>query len=249
MLETFCIDLAFGLALAPIILPHGSVSPRFYRIQSLIVLGLAVTSVTAAWLAADTWFWLSLVLAAGAILLGFIRWRRELTRRELLAGVVVFVLPLIAGLVAAVCGRPGVAFLLSRSFPYSAFLLGTATTAMLMGHWYLISPTMSLQPLQRLLVAFFVALGLRAATAGAELWFWQGGISSDPTAIVWLLLRWGVGLVGPAVLGWMAWQSARIRSTQSATGILYVVVIFTFIGELTAQLLQSHLLTNLADIR
>jgi hypothetical protein len=35
----------------------------------------------------------------------------------------------------------------------------------------------------------------------------------------------------------MAWQSARIRSTQSATGILYVVVIFCFLGELTSQLL------------
>ena len=39
------------------------------------------------------------------------------------------------------------------------------------------------------------------------------------------------------VLGWMAWETARIRSTQSATGILYVVVIVCFLGELTSQLL------------
>jgi hypothetical protein len=37
----------------------------------------------------------------------------------------------------------------------------------------------------------------------------------------------------------MAWQTARIRSTQSATGILYVAVIFCFLGELTGQLLWS----------
>jgi hypothetical protein len=48
-------------------------------------------------------------------------------------------------------------------------------------------------------------------------------------------------LLAPLVLVWMAWQSARIRSTQSATGILYVVVIFAFFGELMDQLLQSHL--------
>jgi hypothetical protein len=35
----------------------------------------------------------------------------------------------------------------------------------------------------------------------------------------------------------MAWETAKIRSTQSATGILYVVVIVCFLGELTGQLL------------
>jgi hypothetical protein len=35
----------------------------------------------------------------------------------------------------------------------------------------------------------------------------------------------------------MAWETARIRSTQSATGILYVVVILVFLGELTSLLL------------
>jgi hypothetical protein len=37
----------------------------------------------------------------------------------------------------------------------------------------------------------------------------------------------------------MAWESAKIRSTQSATGILYVVVIFCFLGELSSQLLLA----------
>src|SRR5262249_37027604 len=58
-------------------------------------------------------------------------------------------------------------------------------------------------------------------------------------AALWLPLRWGLGFVGPLVLGGMAWQTARMRSTQSATGILYVVVIFCFLGELTAELLGS----------
>jgi hypothetical protein len=56
---------------------------------------------------------------------------------------------------------------------------------------------------------------------------------------MWLPLRWGLGFLGPLVLAWMAWQAAKIRSTQSATGILYVVVIFCFLGEMTSQLLLS----------
>ena len=52
-------------------------------------------------------------------------------------------------------------------------------------------------------------------------------------------MRWLLGLIAPLVLGWMAWETARIRSTQSATGILYVVVIVCFLGELMSQLLRG----------
>ena len=52
-------------------------------------------------------------------------------------------------------------------------------------------------------------------------------------------MRWGLGFAARLCWASMAWQTARIRSTQSATGILYVVVIFCFLGELTGQLLQS----------
>jgi hypothetical protein len=65
----------------------------------------------------------------------------------------------------------------------------------------------------------------------------------DQVAWLWLAARWVAGLLAPIVLTWMAWQSARIRSTQSATGILYVVVIFVFFGELTDMILQEHLAT------
>ena len=61
--------------------------------------------------------------------------------------------------------------------------------------------------------------------------------------LLWLPVRWLVGFVGPAVLGWMAWQTARIRSTQSATGILYVVIILCFLGELTSLLLRDSGMT------
>jgi hypothetical protein len=57
--------------------------------------------------------------------------------------------------------------------------------------------------------------------------------------LFWLLLRWGLGLIGPLILCVLAWQTAKIRSTQSATGLLYVVVIFCFLGELTGQLLRD----------
>lgn len=121
----------------------------------------------------------------------------------------------------------------------SAALLGSATTAMLLGHSYLIAPTLSIRPLQHLLIALGLSLLLRAGVALIELTLWNSSASSQnaPTEqTIWLATRWVVGILAPMVLGWMTWETARIRSTQSATGILYVVVICCFLGELTGQL-------------
>jgi hypothetical protein len=124
----------------------------------------------------------------------------------------------------------------------SAALLGAAVTAMLMGHSYLIAPGMSMTPLLRLIGAIGVAALARMAVDGYALARWTtahpfSSLGND--FLLWLPLRWGLGFVGPLVLGGMAWQAARIRSTQSATGILYVVVVFCSLGELTGLLLRA----------
>ena len=122
----------------------------------------------------------------------------------------------------------------------SAAVLGGVTSAMLMGHSYLIAPAMSLTPLYRLLSLLGAALALRLFLAGAGLWLWTGRDGTrnlETEMFLWLGIRWVLGFVGPMVLGWMASETARIRSTQSATGLLYVVVILAFLGEITSLLL------------
>src|SRR5260221_11410108 len=39
------------------------------------------------------------------------------------------------------------------------------------------------------------------------------------------------GLAGPALLSYLTWETAKIRSTQSATGILYVDFFTIVVGE------------------
>ena len=49
--------------------------------------------------------------------------------------------------------------------------------------------------------------------------------------------RVAIGLVAPAILAVMVDQTVRIRSTQSATGLLYVAVVLVVIGEMISRFL------------
>ena len=118
-------------------------------------------------------------------------------------------------------------------------VLGSTIAAMFLGHWYLNTPTMELTPLRRLIVLMFVALVFRAVLCGIGTGLqWQAtGLST--TQMVLIGLRWMAGIFGATLLAAMSWQTLKIPNTQSATGILYVAVIATFLGELTSQLLSA----------
>lgn len=123
----------------------------------------------------------------------------------------------------------------------SGLLLGLTMAAMLLGHWYLNSPGMELVPLQKLLLAMAIAVSIQGAIS--TFGFWQEFSLLQKIETQWILfvaLRWTFGLVGVAVMTWMAWQTLKIPNTQSATGILYVAVIGTFVGETMALLLSTE---------
>lgn len=241
MFESFCLRLACGLVFSLLLLPPRVVNSRFFRIHLLIVLGLSVAAGVASWSKeAGDLYWLALGLGLGVSFVGTWCWSLEGAPggyAALCLSAAAFAAALLGWSMYVSKSSTSVAWLLLDDLT-AAGLLGTTTTAMLMGHWYLIAPTMSLQPLLRVTKAIFVSTGLRILVAAAGLAF---GIvrMGDLETWVWLPLRWAAGLAGPLVLGWMAWQSARIRSTQSATGILYVVVVLTFVGELTDLVLHG----------
>jgi hypothetical protein len=251
MLAIFSLRLAWGLIAALLLLSPAQVNPRFYRTHFLTALGL--TAVAGMFLGEtdDTWLGWALGGAMLLALLGSIAWMLEgapagrtlilMTACALALALARADLDRTTPAEASVAGgeEAEAGWLLADDFT-SAAVLGSATTAMLIGHSYLIAPAMSLTPLLRLLGALFASVLLRLTLAGAGLWYWtaEPGRVNLETAL-WLVPRWGLGFLGPLGLGWMAYETARIRSTQSATGILYVVVIFCFLGELTSQLLAS----------
>ena len=133
------------------------------------------------------------------------------------------------------------------SFLTSAALLGSSFTAMVLGHWYLVLPTLDVRHLQSV-VRFHVGSTVARALAVVAV-AWAAALAWDsflaPTFASYVFSIDGIflwqralfGLLGPAVLAWMTWETARLRSTQSATGILYVDFFMVIVGEVVAKYL------------
>jgi|SRR5450755_258743 len=144
----------------------------------------------------------------------------------------------------------------------SAFALGGVLTAMWLGHWYLVTPALSEKPLQfattlvlvAILAQVIFTLGMGPTTVAANQPTSGTTITAPATpvpssqvkpgnapvitpistgAIGWLHIL--VGFIIPLVLGALAWKLIRDRSFQSATGMLYLVVVCTLAGEAMAR--------------
>jgi hypothetical protein len=128
----------------------------------------------------------------------------------------------------------------------AAALLGSVIVAMILGHWYLVRWRLPVAHLVRFSLVMAGAIALRAALLIGGLWIagarsplglggFLSSIAVDRAVFFWP--RVGFGILGPAVFAYMVHETARIRSTQSATGILYIAVIFVIIGEFMARYL------------
>jgi protein NrfD len=153
---------------------------------------------------------------------------------------------LIAQAIASAPGVPAQAMTI-LSFFSSAFLLGGACTAMILGHWYLVIPSLQVTHLQSIVKVHMLSMVLRVVVVGAAIVFgivsWQPGMGPNFTRYIFSIAgiffwqRILFGLAGPAVLSYLTWETAKIRSTQSATGILYVDFFTVVVGEVLAKYL------------
>jgi hypothetical protein len=243
MLADFSVRLGTGLAALLLVTPWRVVPPAFFRTHCLVILGVLVLAALDEGRASPDRVVLSVTIAASACAymasiawgLGIRRLGAPFTTMIVAAGVFILVW-------ASRAASPGLWALNAAGRIASAFLMGATLTAMLLGHHYLTAPAMSIEPLKRFVRMMAAGLLLCAVlgAVGLALWWTGHWHSSSPTSLtpLFLLMRWGMGIAGPAVATWMAWQTVQIRSTQSATGILYIAMILLLIGELTALILS-----------
>ena len=126
----------------------------------------------------------------------------------------------------------------------SMFYFGTVTFAMILGHWYLVTPRLSTRPLK---ILSFLMWAIMIPKIIWSIWFSLGhpdlfeqySTVAGGYSFNWVMLTmrflWGYLVIG--VMSIFNWKLIKLRSIQSATGILYAMTFFVFIGEMVSMYL------------
>ncbi len=117
---------------------------------------------------------------------------------------------------------------------------GGVFAAMILGHWYLVTPKLPESPLIILSRALFAVVAVQIVL----FWVWiatgAGPADTAPFSALtgsWALFVWLrliVGLIFPLVVSWAAVQTAKTRSMESATGLQYINVGSILAGTIVA---------------
>jgi hypothetical protein len=146
------------------------------------------------------------------------------------AGGVVGILALV---MLANAGGTESSFLFATQLILAALTLGAVNAAMLLGHWYLVTPKLSPTPLRRMMLLLVVGLGLQAVVFVLAMVFVSVGPLGGP--IGWLTwLRVLVGIALPIPITVLAYLASRAASLQASTGLLYIGLAFVMAGSIAA---------------
>ena len=125
-------------------------------------------------------------------------------------------------------------------------LLGSVMLTMVFGHWYLVIPRLSIDPLKRLTKVLMWTIAIRVATIVASITVLQLEQNiSFANVLKELTIQQGIffwprmifGVLVPIVLAAMIWSTVKIRHTQAATGLLYLAVVALLFGEFFSKFL------------
>lgn len=236
LLIDFLTRFGWGLAAGLVLTPAAVVPAGFFRVNMLVVMGLATFAALLARSAAAAGVWPLAAAAAVGGWMGSVAWLGEKRRAGI--GFCVACAAILAAATAVPLATAPVSAAVSL---LSGLVVGLTVHAMLLGHWYLNAPGMRVDALRRAIDVALVAWAARLVAAVAEA---APGLATfldraDATSLALLALRWLAGLVGLPVLLVMSRKTLDIPNTQSATGILYVACLAAILGELTAQLLAA----------
>jgi len=111
-----------------------------------------------------------------------------------------------------------------------AVATGGVFAAMILGHWYLVTPKLPEAPLILIARSLLAVVALQLLLFGVWVATGAGPAGASPFGVLvgqWALFVWLrliIGLVFPLVVSWAAVKTARSRSMESATGLLYINV-------------------------
>jgi hypothetical protein len=122
---------------------------------------------------------------------------------------------------------------------------GSVGLAMVLGHWYLTVPNLSVTHLRRLNRVTVGSMLISAAVLGLSFLLYRDTLVAnergigEPMGLFHLGTRATVGLFLPLLFAAMAASSLRCKNTRSATGILYASTVLVLIGTALSISLQD----------
>ncbi len=132
-------------------------------------------------------------------------------------------------------------------FITSMLLLGISNFAMILGHYYLVVPKLTFEPLFYCLYIFWAVIffkilsSLSIVFSIGKPYLEEGTLLGDGYMYNWLFLsmRYLWGYAAPLILSFFTFRLCKLRSNQSATGVLYIVEFFVIVGELISVYLMA----------
>ena len=122
------------------------------------------------------------------------------------------------------------------ALPLGALALGGADAAMLLGHWYLVTPKLTAGPLRRAALVLVAAVILQLGLVSVSVARGELTLNMEMAFVVAAGLRVGVGLFMTLAVALAAWWTARMN-TQASTGLLFVGLGCVLAGEVSARVL------------
>lgn len=132
-------------------------------------------------------------------------------------------------------------------FFITAGLIAISNFAMILGHYYLVVPKLSFEPLFYCLWIFWVFIftklffSLSVLLGPAAPYLAEGTTHGDGYMYNWLFIsmRYLWGYAAPIILSFFTFRLCKLKSNQSATGVLYIVEFFVIVGELISIYLMA----------
>lgn len=131
----------------------------------------------------------------------------------------------------AIAGGSDAAGLFAGQLLLAALALGAVNAAMLLGHWYLVTPKLSPTPLRRMMWLLMAVLVLQGIAFGVALLV--VGTAPLEGGLAWLTgLRLAVGILLPIGITVLAIAASRAPSLQASTGLLYIGLALVMAGSI-----------------
>ncbi|MFT5287063.1 MAG: hypothetical protein ACI8TQ_003239 [Planctomycetota bacterium] len=246
----FCLELGFGVLIALAFVPKAPVGAFFYRVMgTTAMIPILIATLVPVFLGQAKWTDTTVLAGCTALVTypvysGPMRgWTWGLALAAALAGSA-------TALASSIWDGGGIEttgalLVASSSALATGTVAGSVALAMVLGHWYLTVPNLSVRHLQRLNLVTIGSMIISLCLVGLTCWMFMDQLDREEAPLfgMWGLFNLGtrvtVGLLLPLLFAGMTMSSLRCQNTRSATGILYASTVLVLIGTALSISLQD----------